>query len=138
MTKAKYAGICPDCKKEYAIGVEIHRNTKTHWCSDGDKCSLKDLTAPKPPQDIAQEKIDNQQKQLDSQINDQTSEMTAKGIKKMMAPLWAESFEDACNILKGVSDGHNGFRETLILAEVFFKEYCRHHRELFMRGIKPK
>ena len=138
MTKAKYAGVCPDCKKEYAIGVEIHRNTRTHWCREGDKCSLKDLTAPKSPNEIEQEKIENQQERLDSQVNDKTAEITAQGIKKMLKPLWAESFEDACHILKGVKEGQEGFRETLILAEVFFKEYCRHHRELFMRGIKPK
>jgi hypothetical protein len=137
MTAAKYAGICKDCKKEYAIGVEIHRNTRQNWCRDGDKCSLKDLTAPTPPNEIEQQKKDNQQKKIDSQINDQTSEMTAKGIKKMLNPLWAEAFEDSCHILKGVKEGNEGFRETLILAEVFFKEYCRHQRELFS-GFKPK
>jgi hypothetical protein len=132
MTAAKYAGICKDCKKEYAIGVEIHRNTRQNWCRDGDKCSLVDRNEPKKPEQIQHEQMQNQQQQLDSRVNDQTAEMTAKAIQKVLLACWKLSYEDACNILKSV-DSSNGHRDTLILAEVFFKEYSAHYRELLKK-----
>jgi hypothetical protein len=127
MTNAKFAGVCKDCKKEYAIGVEIHRNKKGSWCRDGEKCSLNDLTAPRPPQEVEQERKDNQQKRLDSQVNDQTAEMTAAAIRRVLKPCWKNSYEDACEILK---ETQHEERATLILAQVFFKEYSAHYREL--------
>ena len=128
--EAKFAGVCKDCKKEFAIGVEIHRNTRQNWCRDGDKCSLKDLTTPKPPNEIEQEKKDNQQKRLDSQVNDQTAEMTVSAIRRVLLPCWKNSYEDACVILK---ETQHEERATLILAQVFFKEYSAHYRELLKK-----
>lgn len=128
MTNAKFAGVCKDCKKEYAIGVEIHRNKKGSWCRDGDKCSLNDLTAPKPPQEIEQEKKNNEQERLDSKVNDQTIEMTGQPILRVLRNCWKMSLAEARKITE-----EERTQSTMILAQVFFKEFSAHYREILKK-----
>lgn len=134
MIPAKYAGVCPDCKKEYSIKTNIERNKRTHWCMDGEKCSLKDATQQKKPEEIEQEKLNNQKQRLDSQVNDQTAEITAKGIKKILHACWKEAYDDGETIIKEL--GMGDFTTTMILSQVFFKEYGAIYREMMRKSVK--
>ena len=128
---AKYAGHCKDCEKEFKAGEQIERNDNQNWCGLGKKCPLKSVNTPATEEEKQQQQEVNQQQKLDSMVNDKTPEMTATAIRRILKACWKLSFEDACEALKGASGNDQaGWKETLILAQVFFKEYSAHYRSL--------
>lgn len=135
--QANYASICPDCKLEIVIGSNIERNKKGNWCPKGENCTLKDPDKTKKPEEIQQEQIDNFKKQQESQVNDQTAEITVKGIKKIVRACWKEAYDDGVTTMDGIEGPHD-FKDTLILSEVFLKEYCAFYRTMMEQGLGKK